>query len=338
MNAKKYYLVFPQKLSIFLKWLLSCSIFFLYFGTCTAFSFADQADFDQKQYDPSYKKPDQLEKSRVAQQGNTDASDMAYVRGGKFVRGSNFEQNKAALIRCKKFDISCRLWWFSDEYPLKLVKLETYLIDIYEVTNQKYLEFVQATGHPPALDASCTSDACKDGNLWEGDSFPRVIRNQPVTQVNWYDAEAYCKWRGKRLPTEAEWEKAARGPSGSMYPWGNRSPKGRATYKRKWKEFYTMTNVGTFPGGVSVYGVHDMAGNVWEWVSDWYSRTYYTHGTINNPQGWEEGEFKSLRGGSWVNNSDTLRSAFRRWSQPDVKFNDTGFRCAKSVSPEMEIK
>jgi len=301
-----------------------------------ASSFADQAERDRKTYDPSYKKPDHLEKLSAIQPGVTDVSDMAYIRGGKFVRGSNFEQNKEAFKRCKKFDKSCKLWWFSDEYPLELVALKTYLIDIYEVSNEKYLEFVKATGHPPALDDSCTTDACREGNLWKGDSFPTVIRRQPVTQVSWYDADAYCKWKGKRLPTEAEWEKAARGPSGSMYPWGNGSPKGKASYRRKWKGLYTMTNVGSYPGGVSVYGVHDMAGNVWEWVGDWYSRTYYRQGTKKNPQGWDDGEYKSLRGGSWVNNSDTLRSAFRRWSQPDVKFNDTGFRCARSMPPEAE--
>ncbi len=273
-----------------------------------------------------------------AQSNSSDLSDMAFIRGGKFARGSNFEANKAAFKTCRLHDKSCKLWWFSDEYPLKLVKLDSYWIDIYEVTNEKYLEFVQATGHPPALDATCTTDACREGNLWEGETFPSVIRRQPVTQVSWYDAEAYCKWKGKRLPTEAEWEKAARGPSGSMYPWGNASPKGRATFQRKWKGINTMTPVGSYPSGVSVYGVHDMAGNVWEWVNDWYSRTYYTFGVKNNPQGWEEGEYKSLRGGSWVNYGDTLRSAFRRWSRPNVRFNDTGFRCAKSVSAEPEIK
>ena len=267
-----------------------------------------------------------------------DVSDMAFIRVGKFFRGSNFEENKAAFKMCRKYDKSCKLWWFSDEYPGKLVSLDNYWIDIYEVTNEKYLEFVKATGHPPALDNSCTTDACLEGNLWQGASFPSAISRQPVTQVNWYDADAYCKWRGKRLPTEAEWEKAARGPSGNSYPWGESSPKGRASYNRKWKGIYTMTNVGSYPNGVSLYGVHDMAGNVWEWVDDWYNRTYYTYGTKSNPKGYVEGEFKSLRGGSWVNFPDSLRSAFRRWSRPDVRFNDTGFRCAKSAPPDMKFK
>lgn len=335
MSTKNYFSILPFPIS--LKWFLSCSVFFLCVGVCITTSFANLNEQDPKQYNPSYKEPDHLEKKQASELDLKDTSDMAFIRGGKFVRGSSFEQNKAAFKTCRKYDRSCKLWWFSDEYPLKLVSLDSYLIDIYEVTNKKYLEFVKATGHPPALDDSCKTDACWQGNLWKGSSFPLSIRNQPVTQVNWFDAEAYCEWRGKRLPTEAEWEKAARGPSGSMYPWGNAYPKGRATFKKKWKGIYTMTNIGSNPTGVSVYGVHDMAGNVWEWVSDWYHRTYYTRGAIKNPQGYVDGEFRSLRGGSWVNYADTLRSAFRRWSRPDVKFNDTGFRCAKSVPLEIEI-
>ena len=117
--------------------------------------------------------------------------------------------------------------------------------------------------------------------MWKGNSFTMLIRNQPVTQVDWYDAVAYCKWKDKRLPSEAEWEKSARGPSGNIYPWGKGSPKGRATYNRKWKGIATMTGVGSYPRGVSIYGLHDTAGNVWEWVDDWYMRTYYSVGTKN---------------------------------------------------------
>jgi formylglycine-generating enzyme required for sulfatase activity len=254
---------------------------------------------------------------------------MAWVKGGNFLRGSSFKENQAALKMCRKYDRSCQLWWFSDEFPLKLITLKSYWIDIYETTNAQYLEFVKATGHRPALDDTCKTDSCWEGNLWKSTSFSSMIRNQPVTQVSWYDAVTYCEWKGKRLPTEAEWEKAARGPTGNIYPWGNGSPKRRATYSRKWQGIGTMTTVGSYPRGVSIYGLHDMAGNVWEWVNDWYSRTYYRKSKQKNPKGPEIGKFKVLRGGSWVNFPDSLRSAFRRWSKPDVRFNDTGFRCAK---------
>lgn len=263
-------------------------------------------------------------------------SDMAWVKGGTFVRGSNFKENQDTLKMCRKYDRACRLWWFSDEFPLKLVSLKSYWIDIYEVTNQQYLEFVKATGHRPALDETCATDSCWEGNLWKGESFSMLIRNQPVTQVDWYDAVAYCKWKNKRLPSEAEWEKAARGPSGNIYPWGNGSPNGRATYNKKWQGIATMTNVGSYPRGVSIYGLHDMAGNVWEWVDDWYMRTYYSVGTKKYPKGPATGKYKVLRGGSWINYPDSLRSAFRRWSQPDVRFNDTGFRCAKDSKQFLE--
>lgn len=315
-----------QVTSSLLKWFLVSSTFFLFWVSSAQAKHAGHEHEDHRQPKISAARPDP-----------NDVKDMAFIRMGKFFRGSSFEENKAAFKMCRKYDKSCKLWWFSDEFPGSLVMLDNYWIDIYEVTNEKYLEFVKATGHPPALDASCTTDACREGNLWKGESFPPVIRNQPVTQINWYDAQAYCKWRGKRLPTEAEWEKAARGPSGNLYPWGNEPPKGRATYNRKWNGIYTMTNVGSYQNGASVYGLYDMAGNVWEWVDDWYNRTYYTHGTRNNPKGYTEGKFKALRGGSWVNYPDSLRSSFRRWSRPDVRFNDTGFRCAKSASPDMKF-
>ena len=105
---------------------------------------------------------------------------------------------------------------------------------------------------------------------------------------------------------------------------------------RKWRGVYTMTEVGSYSNGVSIYGVYDMAGNVWEWVSDWYYRTYYRFGKKKNPKSPLDGEFKVVRGGSWVNFPDTLRSSLRRWSRPDVLFNDTGFRCAKDAVDETD--
>ena len=265
-----------------------------------------------------------------------DYTFMAKISGGNFKRGSTFEETKGHLAECKKFDKSCSLWWFKDEYPDRLVYLKNYWIDQYEVSNAKYLEFVNATGHRPALDDSCETDKCNNGNLWKGNTFPERIKNQPVTQVSWHDAVAYCKWRGKRLPSEAEWEKAARGPSGNKYPWGNASPKKRSTYQRKWRGEFTLTDVNSYPNGVSIYGVYNMAGNVWEWVDDWYHINYYRIGRRKNPKGPATGEFKMVRGGSWVNFPDTLRSALRRWSRPDVRFNDTGFRCAKDDVHETE--
>ncbi len=248
--------------------------------------------------------------------------------------GLSFRQMNLIFDMCLKVDKTCNRWWFKDEYPGKLVHVDAFWIDIYEVTNEDYLKFVKATGYRPALDDTCETKGCWEGNLWKGTSFSETIRRQPVTQVSWHDAMEYCAWRGKRLPTEAEWEKAARGPMGNLYPWGNDSPPGRATYRRKWRGTQTMTNVGSYPTGVSVYGVHDMAGNVWEWVSDWYDRHYYKKKIRKNPKGPELGEHKVMRGGSWVNYEDTLHSAFRRWARPYVRFNDTGFRCARDPIPQ----
>ncbi|MFQ5481436.1 MAG: formylglycine-generating enzyme family protein [Nitrospinaceae bacterium] len=260
-------------------------------------------------------------------------SGMVGIPPGRFRMGLSLREINKIMKWCERADKHCSRWWFKDAFPAHSVILDAYWIDRYEVTNKDYLEFVKATGHRPALDETCTTKGCRSGNLWTGRAFPPAIAKQPVTQVDWHDAQAYCQWRQKRLPTEAEWEKAARGPVGNLFPWGNDMPPGRATYRRKWRGVFTMTNVGSHPSGASIYGVHDLAGNAWEWVADWYDKDYYSRHPKKNPKGPATGQFKTLRGGSWVNNEDTLVSAFRRWSRPKVRFNDTGFRCARDPLP-----
>jgi formylglycine-generating enzyme required for sulfatase activity len=207
----------------------------------------------------------------------------------------------------------------ADERPVHKVQLNAFSIDVYEVTVGQYEEFLRSgEAHVPL-----------DWNTMNQSRYHKL----PVANIDWADAVAYCKWAGKRLPTEAEWEKAARGTDGRLYPWGNDPPTPlHANYGKTGAHNYgALVPVGTLEAGKSPYGVYDMAGNVWEWVSDWYDSDYYKNSPQQNPEGLPTGGFKVIRGGSWNTSARNLRSSDRYWDPPSFRsLYFPGFRCAKS--------
>jgi formylglycine-generating enzyme required for sulfatase activity len=207
----------------------------------------------------------------------------------------------------------------SDERPAHQVYVDAFSIDVYEVTVGQYAEFLRSGEGRAPLDWKTMNQSAH--------------QKRPVANVDWADAAAYCKWAGKRLPTEAEWEKAARGTDGRLFPWGNDPPTPfHANYGKAGSHDYeTLAPVGTLEAGKSPYGTYDMAGNVWEWVSDWYDSDYYKSSPSQNPAGPSMGGFKVIRGGSWTSSLRNLRSADRYWDPPSFRsLYFPGFRCAKN--------
>lgn len=206
-----------------------------------------------------------------------------------------------------------------DERPRRQVWLPAFSMNLYEVTTAQYAAFLAATVRPAPW-------------LWETVNLSQH-GDRPVVGVDWHDADAYCRWKDKRLPTEAEWEKAARGTDGRLYSWGNQAPtKELANFALGARFSYSqvLMPVHAYEAGRSPYGLYNMAGNVWEWVADWYATNYYDSAPERNPQGPEQGQFKVLRGGSWSDLPKYLLTYGRFKLSPETRNSYTGFRCAKS--------
>lgn len=233
---------------------------------------------------------------------------MVLIPEGEFVMGSM--ESLRELDPTSIFQADRHM--LGPEDPAHDVYLSAYYIDRFEVTNAEYAEYLEAH-----------SDKRKP-RYWDDPEFNQP--QQPVVGVTWKEAQAYCRWRGKRLPTEAEWEKAARGKRPVKYPWGDSDP---TPSKANFNEVVGKTTpVGNYEEGKSDYGVYDLSGNVSEWVQDWHFPEYYLFSPKENPQGPEKGQYKVIRGGNWRNNKEDVRLTYRNATVPSLRQNTVGFRCA----------
>ena len=261
------------------------------------------------------------------QQGQTWLSpnidmELVCIPAGEFLMGSN-----------RDVDIKAA----DDELPQRTVYLDAYWIDRTEVSNVQYSLCMSWGGCTPPHNFGSYE---RENYFWDNQ-----YANYPVVYIDWNQAKTYCEWVMERLPTEAEWEKAARGEDGRTYPWGNASPAADllnfadSNTSFDWTDktvndgYMDTSPRGNYPDGASPYSVLDMAGNVFEWVADWYGVDYYSIAPDQNPSGPESGQARVLRGGSWGDDQSNVRSTVRGWRLPDDPDNFIGFRCALSDTP-----
>lgn len=231
-----------------------------------------------------------------------ESEGMMYIPSGEFLMGSETGE--------------------TNELPVHKVYLDAYWIDKYEVTNAAYKRCVD--------DDKCSPPS--DGSIYLIQSNYGIpeFNDYPVTYVNWNMAKTYCEWRKDRLPTEAEWEKAARGIDQRTYPWGESIACANANFGDC---LFHPTKVGSYFQGVSPYGVYDMSGNVWEWVNDWYDEKYYEYSPSSNPQGPAFGQYHILRGGAWHLSDYYVRVTSRNSDERATTLAYFGFRCARDDIP-----
>ena len=250
---------------------------------------------------------------------NQTSTNTVLIPRGAFIMGTDIEPfYGTALVNSEHAKL--------DEAPMHVRFLEAYRIEQYPVTNAEYAVFVQETDHPAPPH-------------WKNGSFAPEDANLPVVHVSWHDSNAYAQWAGKRLPTEAEWEKACRGPDGRIYPWGNTFiPDESEETPPETLQILTasLTPVGTRPATTSPYGVGEAAGNVWEWTADWYQP--YPDPKHKETQQTTDEKQKALRGGSWLEVRDStaeryFRCANRLHAPPDYRAGNIGFRCVREVPP-----
>lgn len=275
------------------------------------------------------------------------ATSLVQIPGGTFAMGTTIEEGQAAVAECVSLGALCTEAMIADSLPPHQITLDPYQMEVYEVTVAQYAAFLNhlletgdsssphlsACGGPCALttnDSGYTdSDITFDGTSYaaRGVGTPIDRSQYPATLVTWYGAQRYCEAIGRSLPTEAQWERAARGPSNWIYPWGQQWISTNANTKYSGQDSYVPVN--EYATAQSAEGLYNMAGNVSEWVSDWYGGNYYTNSEPVNPRGPTSGEVKVVRGGSWDNPPMFARTVHRvdTWEPTDASFS-VGFRCA----------
>lgn len=266
---------------------------------------------------------------------------MLWAPPGAFRMGSTNAEIDGALELCEAARGSCAASWVASEQPHHEVSLAGFWIDATEVTNEQFCRFLNSEGNRIEGGRAWLDVRSPDCLILEIDDEFRPkegFEDHPVVEVSWFGANAYATWAGGRLPTEAEWAYAARGPDSAVFPWGN-SFDGTAlsycdancafdTRNESSDDGYARTApVGIYPTGASWVGALDMAGNVWEWCADWYSSTYYQESPAENPTGPPTGTRRVCRGGAWGGDPYDVRSARRGGIRPRDSYASIGFRC-----------